>query len=93
MAPAGKKQHQKQKGGRTVYDEIEDTNLPLNITEIKSALASELSAPNASPSPGQVASILLSLALDTVKPVGEANGERPDPALAKKLAEKVASQT
>ncbi|HMC41005.1 MAG TPA: hypothetical protein VKI19_15170, partial [Acidimicrobiales bacterium] len=57
------------------------------------ALASELSAPNASPSPGQVASILLSLALDTVKPVGEANGERPDPALAKKLAEKVASQT
>jgi hypothetical protein len=57
------------------------------------ALASELSGPNAKPSPSQIGSILLSLALDTVKPVGESNGELPDPALTKKLAEKVAGQT
>lgn len=58
------------------------------------ALATELSGPGSSPSAGQVASILLSLALDTVKPDGaEPGSSRPDPAIAQRLAEKVASQT
>lgn len=57
------------------------------------ALATELSGPGASPSAGQVASILLSLALDSVKPTTGPGSERPDPALAQKLADKVASQT
>ena len=58
------------------------------------ALDTELSGPGASPSAGQVASILLSLALDTVKPdAAEPGGGRPDPALAQRLAEQVASQT
>ena len=57
------------------------------------ALASKLKGPNTAPSAGQVASALLSVALDTVEPTAEPGGERPDPALAKKLAEKVASQT
>ena len=57
------------------------------------ALASELSGPGSAPSAGQVASILLSLALDSVKPAGGAGDKRPnDPALAQKLAEKVVSQ-
>lgn len=57
------------------------------------ALAAELSGPGSSPSAGQVASILLSLALDSVKPAAEAGDKRPDAALSQKLAEKVASQT
>jgi hypothetical protein len=58
------------------------------------ALASELSGPGSSPSAGQVASILLSLALDTVTPgAAGPGGDRPDPAMAQRLAEKVASPT
>ncbi len=76
------------KGGRHIELTISDDDWAR-----LEALATELSGPGSSPSAGQVASILLSLALDSVKPAAGAGDKRPDPALAEKLAEKVASQT
>jgi hypothetical protein len=57
-------------------------------------LASTLGAPGSSPSAGQVASILLRLALDVVKPVTTGpSTDRAEPELARRLAEEYASQT
>jgi hypothetical protein len=56
-------------------------------------LASTLGGPGFSPSPGQVASVLLTLALESVKATPEPGGERITPSMAQQLAEKVSSQT
>ncbi|MBO0697117.1 MAG: hypothetical protein J2P46_01865 [Zavarzinella sp.] len=56
-------------------------------------LASKLASTGASPSPGQVASVLLSLALESIKANPGPAWERDTPTIAQKLAEKVSSRT
>ena len=56
-------------------------------------LAAALGSPGNSPSAGQVASVLLSLAIETVDQQTEPSGKSTDGPMAERLAEKMSSKT